>query len=149
MNTIPSVAPSQRPIRVLIVDDSEIVRSALSAVLFASDGTQTVGEAEHGQDAVRLCAELQPDLVLMDLVMPGMDGVQAIRLIHAAHPQIKIMAVTSFGDEHLVHGALEAGATSYLLKTVSAEELTKAIRATYEGQATIHPDVVKLVRTMR
>ncbi len=133
-------------IRVLLVEDSEVVRSALTAALFCDDTLEVVGEAENGQQAVEMCARLQPDLVMMDLLMPVMDGIEATRRIRAARPETCVVALTSFGDENLVQGALEAGVIAYLLKTVSADELTRAIHAAYEGKPTLHPDVVRAAK---
>ncbi|RME69751.1 MAG: DNA-binding response regulator [Chloroflexi bacterium] len=128
-------------IRVLIVDDHDMLREGLHAFLKAFPDLQLVGEAASGVEAVRLCRELNPDVVLMDLVMPEMDGVTAIRLIHQAQPAVKIIALSSFGEDELVWSALNAGATSYLLKNISADRLAKAIRATRAGLPTLAPEV--------
>src|SRR5438105_857213 len=124
------------PIRVLIVDDHAMVRSGLAAFLLASDDMELIGEAANGSEAVRLCAETRPDVVLMDLVMPGMDGPTAIRTIHDLHPEIHVIALTSFPEEDLMQRALGAGAISYLLKNVGAEELAGAIRSAHRGRST-------------
>jgi len=102
------------PIRVLLVDDHAVVRSGLGAFLLAYDDLELVGEAASGEEAVRLCERFQPDVVLMDLVMPGMDGATATRLIREHCPQIQVIALTSFKEKELVEGALEAGAIGYL-----------------------------------
>ena len=128
-------------IRVLIVDDHDMLREGLHAFLKAFPDLQLVGEAASGVEAVRLCRELNPDVVLMDLVMPEMDGVTAIRLIHQAQPAVKIIALSSFGEDELVRAALNAGATSYLLKNISADRLAEAIRATRAGLPTLAPEV--------
>src|SRR5512136_1827817 len=112
-----------RPIRVMIVDDHPMVRRGLAAFLKGSSGLQFVGEAGDGQEAVRLCDQLQPDVVLMDLVMPKMSGAAAARAIRAKCPQVQVIALTSFQEKELVREALEAGAISYLLKNVTADEL--------------------------
>jgi len=131
------------PIRVLLVDDHAVVRSGLSAFLLAFDGLELVGEAGSGEEAVRLCDQLQPDVVLMDLVMPGMDGAQATRAIRDKCPAIQVIALTSFKEQELVEGALEAGAIGYLLKDVSADELAGAIRAAHAGRPTLAPEAAQ------
>ncbi len=125
------------PIRVLIVDDHAVVRSGLAAFLLAFDDLELAGEASSGAEAVRLCSHFQPDVVLMDLVMPEMDGATATRAIRQACPQIQVVALTSFKEEELVQGALQAGAIGYLLKNVSAEELADAIRKAHAGRPTL------------
>ena len=132
---------ADRPIRVLIADDHDLLREGLATFLEARPDLTLVGQASNGVEAVRLCRELTPDVVLMDLVMPEMDGVTAIRLIHAAQPEVQIIALTSFGDDKLVRAALDAGATSYLLKNISAARLAEAIRATHSGLPTLSPEV--------
>jgi len=131
------------PIRVLLVDDHAVVRSGLSAFLLAFDGLELVGEAGSGEEAVRLCDQLQPDVVLMDLVMPGMDGAQATRAIREKCPAIQVIALTSFKEQELVEGAMEAGAIGYLLKNVSADELAGAIRAAHAGRPTLAPEAAQ------
>jgi len=135
---------------VLLVDDHAVVRSGLSAFLLAFDDLELVGEAASGEEAVRLCSQLQPDVVLMDLVMPGMDGVAATRAIRERWSQIQVIALTSFREEELVQGALQAGAIGYLLKNVSAVELANAIRAAHLGQPTLAPEAAQvLIRATR
>jgi len=133
------------PIRVLITDDHAMVRSGLSAFLMANEDLELVGEASSGAEAVRACAEVRPDVVLMDLVMPGMDGATAIREIHQAQPEIQIIALTSFPEEDLVQRALESGAISYLLKNVGADELADAIRRARAGQSTLAPEAAQVL----
>ncbi len=128
-------------IRLLIVDDHAMVRKGLSTFLKASSDLELVGEAGNGTDALRLCAEVQPDVVLMDLMMPEMSGIDTIQAIRKLHPAIRIIALTSFEEESLVKAALRAGATSYLLKNISAERLTEAIRATRSGLPILSPEV--------
>jgi NarL family two-component system response regulator LiaR len=128
---------------VLLVDDHAVVRSGLSAFLLAFDGLELVGEAGSGEEAVRLCDRLQPDVVLMDLVMPGMDGAQATRAIREKCPAIQVIALTSFKEQELVEGAMEAGAIGYLLKNVSADELAGAIRAAHAGRPTLAPEAAQ------
>ena len=131
------------PIRVVLVDDHTMVRKGLALFLQAYDDLELAGEAENGTDAIQLCGELLPDVVLMDMVMPGMDGVATTRAIHQRFPQIQVIALTSFKEGELVQNALEAGAIGYLLKDVSAEELAWAIRAAHSGRATLSPDAAQ------
>ena len=135
------VAP--KTIRVLLVDDHALVRRGLSTFLVAFDDLELAGEASSGEEAVRLCTELQPDVVLMDLVMPGMNGVTATRRIAERRPHPPIIALTSFHEADLVQGALQAGAISYLLKNVTADELAAAIRAAHAGRATLAPEATQ------
>ena len=132
-------------IRVLLVDDHAVVRSGLGAFLLAFDDLELVGEAGSGEEAVRLCERFQPDVVLMDLVMPEMDGAAATRVIREHCPQIQVIALTSFKEKELVEGALEAGAIGYLLKNVSADELADAIRAAYAGKPTLAPEAAQVL----
>ena len=125
---------SQVLIRVLIVDDHAVVRNGLKFFLLAFDDLKFVGEASDGEQALRRCANIQPDVVLMDLLMPGMDGISATRAIRQRWPAIQVVALTSFSDMTLVGEALEAGAISYLPKNVSAEELADTIRAAFVGR---------------
>jgi NarL family two-component system response regulator LiaR len=131
------------PIRVMIVDDHAVVRSGLGAFLTVFDDLEMAAEAGSGPEAVRLCQELDLDVVLMDLVMPEMDGAQATKAIKQECPQIQVIALTSFREEELVQGALEAGAISYLLKNVSADELADAIRAAHAGKPTLAPEATQ------
>lgn len=124
-------------IRVLIVDDHAVVRSGLATFLMACDDMELVGEAAGGEQALRLCERARPDVVLMDLMMPGMDGATATRLIRQRCPDIQVVALTSFKEQELVQGALQAGAIGYLLKDISADELASAIRAAYAGKPTL------------
>lgn len=130
-----------RPIRVMIVDDHSMVRKGLAAILKVRPGLELVGEASNGQEALELCAQVQPDVVLMDLIMPEMDGAAATRAIRARWPQIQVIALTSFKETELVQGALQAGAISYLLKSISADELISAIREAHAGRPTLAPEV--------
>jgi two-component system, NarL family, response regulator LiaR len=135
----------QEPVRVMIVDDHAVVRSGLSAFLMAYDDLEFVGEAGGGAEAVRKCREMRPDVVLMDLVMPDIDGAEATRLIRDECPHVQVIALTSYKEEELVQGALKAGAISYLLKNVSAEELAQAIRAAYAGRPTLAPEAAQVL----
>ena len=131
------------PIRVLIVDDHAMVRSGLAAFLAVSDDLELVGEAQDGAEAVRQVAELRPDVVLMDLVMPGTDGVKATRTICERCPSTRVLALPSFPEDQLVQQVLEAGATGYLLKNVGADDLAQAIRAARAGRATLAPEAAQ------
>ncbi|MGE5643366.1 MAG: response regulator [Byssovorax cruenta] len=135
-------------IRVMLVDDHTMVRRGLGTFLKAFDDLQLAGEAETGAAAIRLCAETLPDVILMDMVMPDMDGAAATRLIRQQFPQVQVIALTSFKEGDLVKNALEAGAIGYLLKDVSADELAGAIRAAHAGRATLSPEAAQaLVET--
>ncbi|MEJ2208821.1 MAG: response regulator transcription factor [Anaerolineae bacterium] len=133
----------ENPIRVLLVDDHAVVRSGLAAFLLVFDDLDLVGEAGGGEEAVRLAGRLAPDVVLMDLVMPGMDGAEATRRIREQHPEIQVIALTSFKEKELVEGVLEAGAIGYLLKNVSADELADAIREAHAGRPTLAPEAAQ------
>jgi len=137
-----------RPIRVVIVDDHDMIRSGLAVFLEAFDDLKLVGEATDGNEAIRLCDEVKPDVALMDLVMPQMDGVTAIRAIRQAHPDTQVIALTSFSDEHLVQEALHAGAIGYLLKNATVDQLAEAIRAARAGRPTLTREALQaLVET--
>ena len=127
----------QTPIRVLLVDDHHMVRDGLRVFLSVYDDLEIVAEAEDGEQAIELCAQVQPDVILMDIVMPNMDGPTATARIHKLFPQVQVLALTSFLEEGLVQRALQAGATGYLLKDVHPDKLAKAIRDAYEGRSTI------------
>jgi NarL family two-component system response regulator LiaR len=138
----------REPIRVMLVDDHAVVRSGLGAFLLAFDDLDLVADAGSGEEAVRLCQQVQPDVVLMDLVMPGMDGAAATHAIREHCPHIQVIALTSFKEKELVQGALEAGAIGYLLKNVSADELAGAIRAAHAGRPTLAPEAAQaLIQT--
>lgn len=130
-------------IRVVVVDDHAMVRRGLATFLKVFDDLELAGEAATGQAAVQLCVQLQPDVVLMDLVMPDMDGATATRLIRSQSESIQVIALTSYKEEILVQSALQAGAIGYLLKYVSADELAWAIRAAHAGRATLSPEAVQ------
>jgi NarL family two-component system response regulator LiaR len=134
---------SSQPIRVLLVDDHTMVRRGLATFLKVFDDLQLAGEAEDGADAIQRCAEIRPDVVLMDMVMPGMDGVSATRAIRQQFPMVQVIALTSFKEGDLIRNALEAGAIGYLLKDVSADELARAIRAAHSGRATLSPEAAQ------
>jgi NarL family two-component system response regulator LiaR len=130
-------------IRVLIVDEQAVVRSGLIAFLQAFDDLELVGAASNGREALRLCEQGQPDVVLMDLVMPDMDGVTATQAIRHKYPHIQVIALTSFREEELVQAVIRAGAIGYLLKNVMADELADAIRAAHAGRPTLAPEVTE------
>lgn len=130
-------------IRVVIVDDHLMVRRGLATFLKVYKNFELVGEADSGESAIQLCAKLQPDVVLMDMVMQSMDGAAATRLIRKQCPSTQIIALTSFKDDILVKSALQAGAISYLLKGVSASELAQAIRAAHAGRPTISAEATE------
>ena len=132
-----------KPIRVIVVDDHAVVRSGIEYSLMAVKDIELVGTADKGSDAVRLCQDLQPDVVLMDMMMPGMDGVSATRALLEHCPHTRVIALTSFQEGSLVQRALHAGATSYLLKDVGMEELTAAIRSAAAGQGILAPEAAK------
>lgn len=131
------------PIRVMIVDDHAVVRSGLAAFLMVYDDLELVAEAGSGAEALRLCPEKRPQVVLMDLVMPEMDGAATTKAIKKLCPQIQVVALTSFREDELVQGALQAGAIGYLLKNVSADQLAEAIRAACAGRPTLAPEATQ------
>ena len=134
-------------IRVMLVDDHAVVRSGLSAFLSVNPDLELVGEAENGQQAVVRAGLLQPDVILMDLMMPVMDGIAATQAIKRQHPAIQIVALTSFQEDELVQNALRAGAVGYLMKNVTARELAAAIRSAREGKMTLSSEAAQaLVR---
>ena len=138
----------REPIRVMLVDDHAVVRSGLGAFLLAFDDLELVADAGSGEEAVRLCQQVQPDVVLMDLVMPGMDGAAATHAIREHCPHIQVIALTSFKEKELVQGVLEAGAIGYLLKNISADELAGASRAAHAGRPTLAPEAAQaLIQT--
>ncbi len=133
------------PIRVMIVDDQPVVRSGLSAFLMAYDDLELVAEASGGDEARTLCVHYRPDVVLMDLVMPEMDGVEATRAIKEVCPDVAVVVLTSFREDDLVQRALRAGAISYLLKNVQADDLANAIRAAHAGRSTLAPEAAQVL----
>jgi NarL family two-component system response regulator YdfI len=140
MNTTPD-----SPIRVLVVDDHLIVREGLSLILETAEGVEQAGEAADGAEALRLCAELQPDVVLMDLRMPGMDGLTAIRRLAAAQPEIAVLILTTYDEDDLMLQGLQAGARGFLLKDTSRAALLDAIRAAARGQTMLSPAVMQRI----
>ena len=122
-------------IRVLVVDDHKILRDALATFFETCDDLVMIGEAGNGQEAIEACTQLQPDVVLMDLLMPVMDGISATRLIHQQYPDIKILVLTSLGDGMQLQEAIEAGASGYLLKNTSIEHLADTLRQLPSGSS--------------
>jgi NarL family two-component system response regulator LiaR len=137
---------TQEPvIRVMIVDDHAMLRKGLRLFLKGFADLELAGEADCGQGAVELCRQLRPDVVLMDMLMPDMDGVSATRLIRGQRPQTQVLALTSFHDPELVERAIQAGAIGYLLKNVSAPELAHAIREAHAGRSTLAPEAAQVL----
>lgn len=132
-----------KKIGVLIVDDHKIVRQGIISFLEVQDQLEVKGEAANGEEAVKAVQELKPDVVLMDLVMPGMDGIEAIRQIKRSIPNTRIIVLTSFAENDKVFAAIEAGVDGYLLKDTSPTELVKAIESAYAGNPTLHPDIAQ------
>jgi len=129
----------------MLVDDHTVVRRGLGAVLEVSDDMSLVGEASDGEEAIQLCERLQPDVILMDLLMPKMDGIAATKAIHERWPKVRIIALTSFKERENVEGVLKTGATSYLLKNVSADELVSSIRRAVDGQPSLSPEAAQVL----
>lgn len=130
-------------VRVLIVDDHAIVRKGIRALLSEVDGFEVVGEADNGHEAVLRAQETQPDVILMDLLMPGMDGIEATRQITSRQPQTRILVLTSFAADSKVFPAIKAGAAGYLLKDSSPDELVRAIRQVHRGEPSLHPTIAR------
>ncbi len=137
--------PPSNPIRVMIVDDHMMVRRGLATFLKVFDDLELSGEAENGEVAIQLCARVQPDVILMDMVMPIMDGAAATRVIRQQFPQVQVIALTSFKEGELIKNALEAGAIGYLLKDVTADDLVRAIRAAQRGRVTLSPEAAQIL----
>jgi NarL family two-component system response regulator LiaR len=132
---------AEEKIKVLIVDDHQVVREGLCSFLELLDDVAVIGEAEDGMQAVEMVRLLRPDIVLMDLVMPNMDGITATRQVIALKLGTKVIALTSFSEDDKVFPAIQSGASSYLLKNVSPDVLAEAIRAVYRGEARLHPEI--------
>ena len=132
-------------IKILLVDDHAVVRSGLSKFLLVNKDMKLVGEASDGEEAVQKTSLYQPDIVLMDLMMPGMDGITATRQIRQKYPNVKIIALTSFAEPNIVQGALQAGAIGYLQKNVTAKELARAIRSACEGKMTLSSEATQVL----
>jgi NarL family two-component system response regulator LiaR len=141
--TATNVRTSESRVRVLIVDDHAIVRKGIRALLSEADGFEVVGEADNGQEAVLRAEESSPDVILMDLLMPGMDGIEATRQITSRRPQARILVLTSFAADNKVFPAIKAGASGYLLKDSSPDELVRAIRQVHRGEPSLHPTIAR------
>ncbi len=131
------------PIKILIVDDHAIVREGLVALMASKRDLRVIGQASNGEQAVRLARELNPDVILMDLQMPVMNGLDATRLIRQANPQARILVLTSFADDDQVVLAIQAGVLGYLLKETATQELLEAIRCVYRGESPMHPAIAR------
>lgn len=136
---------AQTPVKVLIVDDHDILRQGLSFALSVFQDIEVVGYAVDGSEVLERCNRHKPDVILMDLVMPEVDGVTAIQLVREEFPHIQIIALTSFEDKSLIRDAINAGAISYVLKNVWVEDLAKAIRDAYDGRATLSPEIIPIL----
>jgi len=136
---------SERPIRVLLVDDHAVVRKGLRALLDRESGIEVTGEAEDGEQAVRAADRLHPDVILMDLEMPGIGGIEATRRITETHPDAKVVVLTSHASEEDVFPALKAGAFGYLLKHSAPEDVLQAICQAYRGETVLHPAIARMV----
>lgn len=128
------------PIKVMVVDDHPIVRDGLKNMFLVFDDLELIGEAESGEEALGFCQQHTPDVILMDILMPGMNGIQATRAVLEKHPQIKIIVLTSYPQDDLVQEALEAGAIGYMLKNAQIDDLADSIRAAISGQPTLSPE---------
>jgi NarL family two-component system response regulator LiaR len=137
------------PIRILVVDDHELVRQGFVALLAVKPGVEVVGEAADGKEAVELARSLLPDVILLDLVMPRKDGLEATKEIKAENPEARILIITSFAEDENVYRAVKAGALGYLLKDSSPQALMRAIHDVYEGRLSLHPDIaMKLIEEL-
>jgi DNA-binding NarL/FixJ family response regulator len=137
-------------IRIILVDDHEIVRRGLRGLLDITEGIEVVGEGSDGNDALPLVERYKPDVILMDLIMPGMNGVEATRSIMSVHPEARILILSSFGDDDYLFPVLEAGASGYVLKDIAPDDLVEAIRDVHAGKTRLHPDLAaKLVDRLR
>jgi DNA-binding NarL/FixJ family response regulator len=130
------------PIRLLVVDDHQLVRKGIRSLLINHPDIEIVGEAENGVVALRQVQDCNPDIVLLDIRMPGLDGIEVIRQLHHARPEVKIIILTTYDDEAYISGALEAGVHGYLLKNISHEVLADAIRSVHAGESQLSPDLM-------
>jgi NarL family two-component system response regulator LiaR len=131
------------PIRVLVADDHAIVRKGICALLATESGIEVIGEAQNGREAVAEAQRLRPDVILMDLVMPGMDGLEATHSIRTNQPEVRILVLTSFASDDKVFPAIRAGALGYLLKDSGPDELVQAIQQVYRGESSLHPTIAR------
>ena len=137
--------PDNQKIRVMIVDEHPMVRRGLASFISTTEDLELVAEAKDGEEAILRCDREHPDVVLMDLMMPRMNGIEATQAIKDRHPEVQVIALTSFAEKELIQDALQAGAVSYLLKDVGAEDLARAIRAAYEGKPTLAPEATEVL----
>lgn len=137
--------PEPSPIRVLLVDDHDVVRRGLAVFLEAFPDLQLVGEASDGQDAIAAADSLRPDVILMDALMPRMDGIEATRHIRARHPEIQVVMLSSSKEEEMITSAIQAGAIGYVLKNISVHDMADAIRAAHHRRSTLSPDVTQVL----
>lgn len=135
----------KKMIRILIVDDHPVVRAGLKALISTEDGMEVVGEASTGDEGVEKAKALNPDVMLLDLVMPGKDGIETLHELQKINSDTRVLVLTSFGEEQKVFPAIKAGALGYLLKDSSPEELLKAIRQVYRRDASLHPAIARKV----
>lgn len=141
---------NRRPIRVMVVDDHHLVRYGLKVLMETTPELEFVGESSNGRDAIQKYDEVQPDVLLMDVMMPDMDGIETARMIRSRYPSARIVMLTSFMDGSIVRSALEAGALSFLYKDMSTDALVKAVSDAYEGRATLAPTAAHaLIETLR
>jgi DNA-binding NarL/FixJ family response regulator len=143
MNDDQAAPGTPQAIRILVVEDHTVVRDGLCALISAEPGMAVIGTAADGLEAVTQAEVLQPDVILMDLILPRMDGVEATRLIRQKNPSARILVLTSFGEDHMIYSAIKAGALSFLMKDSSSEELLQAIRETNQNQAVIQPEIAR------
>ncbi len=137
--------PEEQIIRIMIVDEHPMVRRGLASFLSTTPDLELVAEARDGEEAILQCDREHPDVVLMDLMMPRMNGIEATQAIKDRSPEVQVIALTSFAEKELIQDALQAGAVSYLLKDAGAEELARAIRAAHEGEPTLAPEATRVL----
>lgn len=142
-----SVTPTTTKIRVIIVDDHAVVRQGLRMFINMQDDMEVIGEGANGLEAIRLAAELDHDVILLDLIMPQMDGIEATQKIMANNPNARVLILTSFGEDDQIFPAIRAGAQGYLLKDIQSRELVEAIRETHRGKSQLHPDITRRLMT--
>jgi DNA-binding NarL/FixJ family response regulator len=140
-------SPENTIIRVLVVDDHAVVRQGLCMFINMQDDMEVIGEGVNGIEAVRMAMELAPDVILLDLIMPQMDGIEATQRIIAQNPQARVLILTSFGEDDKIFPAIRAGAQGYLLKDIQSQELVQAIRETFQGKSQLHPEIVRRLMT--
>ena len=140
-----SIPPTK--IRVIVVDDHAMVRQGLHMFIEMQDDMEVIGEGENGLEAVQMATALAPGVILLDLIMPQMDGVEATKRIMTQNPKARVLILTSFGEDDKIFPAIRAGAQGYLLKDIQPRELAQAIRETYQGRAQLHPDIARRLMT--